>query len=134
MYAGSLDTFGKTGKAVSIRGKPKNDYSTIAPGPGAYNSKAEFVKANSQQYKMSRAERGNLLSKSLSEQPGPGMYSGDIHSFGKGAAAVTIGGKYKQDYSTVSPGPGAYNAALAVIKEQGRSMSVSQSERRTLFA
>jgi len=120
MYTGSLETFGKNGKAVSIRGKPKTDYSTIAPGPGAYNSKAEFVKSASQQYKMSRAERSTLLSKSISEMPGPGMYSGDLHSFGRGAAAVTIQGKYSRDDSTIAPGPGSYNRKDEVVRSKSQ--------------
>ena len=51
------------------------------------------------------------------DKPGPGMYAGELSSFGKAGFGVSIGAKPKVDYSTLSPGPGAYDANLEVIKE-----------------
>lgn len=52
----------------------------------------------------------------MSENPGPGMYSGNFNSFGKNAPSVTIGGKPVRDDSTITPGPGAYQAKVDAIK------------------
>jgi hypothetical protein len=57
--------------------------------------------------------------------PGPGMYSGDIYTFGKNAKAAGMKGKQTRDDTTITPGPGAYNARLTVIKEHTGSVKMS---------
>jgi len=128
MYAGDLNSFGKNGKGILIRGKQTQNYSTVGPGPGAYNGTLEVVKESTATYKMGLQERKTVFMHQ-EDKPGPGMYASDLNSFGKGAKAVSIRGKQNIDYSTVSPGPGAYDAKLEVIKEHQVSYMMGSSDR-----
>jgi len=44
------------------------------------------------------------------------MYTGDLNTFGKNAPSVSLRGRPSRDDSTISPGPGAYQAKLDVVK------------------
>ena len=65
--------------------------------------------------------------------PGPGLYTGDLNSFGKNAPSVLVRGKPKLDFSTLSPGPGAYSGRLDVIKEHNASVRLGSAERKTYY-
>jgi hypothetical protein len=130
MYSGEIYSFGKDAKGVLIRGKAQRNDSTLSPGPGAYNASLEVVKEHSGAIRMGSAER-RTVSYNNADMPGPGMYAGEINTFGKDAKGVSIRGKPNVDYSTLSPGPGAYNAKLEVVKEHQASVRIVSAERAT---
>ena len=80
MYAGDLYSFGKNAKAVTIGMKKSRDDSTISPGPGAYSSKYQATKEIAKSMRMSQSQR--FFDKG-DDKPGPGMYAGELSSFGK---------------------------------------------------
>jgi len=53
------------------------------------------------------------------------MYTGDLNTFGKNAPAVSLRGKAPRDDSTLTPGPGAYQAKVDSIKLGGGSIRMS---------
>jgi hypothetical protein len=59
------------------------------------------------------------------------MYSGNLNTFGKGAVAASIKGKYSRN-EEVTPGPGAYTARIDITKGHTGSIRMSKAERRTL--
>jgi hypothetical protein len=129
MYAGNLNSFGKGAVAVSIKGKYSRN-EEITPGPGAYTARVDITKGHTGSIRMSKAQR-QTMAHSKSEIPGPGMYGGNLNTFGKGTKAVTISGKYTRDDSTVSPGPGAYSAHLGAVRQHIGSVRMAQAERKT---
>lgn len=73
------------------------------------------------------------MSQSVSELPGPGLYSGDLNTFGKDGKKIALRGKSQRNDHTISPGPGAYDSKLHVIKEHQASFRMASSERKTTF-
>jgi hypothetical protein len=58
------------------------------------------------------SSRPEIISKNLSELPGPGTYTSTHKSFGKDAIAVSIRGKEDIKLDTSIPGPGQYDPLL----------------------
>lgn len=44
------------------------------PGPGAYDAKDSINRDKSPSYRLGTGKRSEVISKSIIEQPGPGMY------------------------------------------------------------
>jgi len=75
---------------------------------------------------MSKTPRGNVLSKSLIENPAPGSYQvgpkkgGPQYSFAKSA---------KKDLKNETPGPGNYNGDFNSIKNKTISAHIGETKR-----
>ena len=92
--------------AYSMSKRPKANYGTDNPGPGAYNwdGSAGVINRKAPGAKMGLAPRDRMRA---SEVPGPGAYDGsNIFSKAKGGY---IGHRKNVDYSKDTPGPGAYS-------------------------
>lgn len=46
----------------------------MSPGPGVYDAKDALVKDSASQVVISKSTRGDIVSKSAMELPGPGIY------------------------------------------------------------
>ena len=65
---------------------------------------------------MSASKRGDLVSKTARDLPGPGNYEHDT-AIGK-SFAYTMGGKSKEVQDNSKPGPGHYDPKLYLTKDQ----------------
>lgn len=75
--------FGKSGMAISIRGKRKDDRRDMIPGPGAYDKNYTMVKTKEHAVKIGSSKRSEFISRSVMEMPGPGNYEHHQSSIGK---------------------------------------------------
>ena len=54
--------------------KKEQSYKTLSPGPGHYDAKDALVKDSVSQIAISTSHRGDIISKSAKDLPGPGIY------------------------------------------------------------
>lgn len=66
--------FGDDAQTVSIRGRPRDISRGDSPGPGNYDPNTSITKDRTIAYKMSNSKRTDIVSKEVSNLPGPGIY------------------------------------------------------------
>ena len=66
--------------------------------------------------------------------PGPGNYSFDKGSIGRGGPSYTIKGKESRGDKSLSPGPGAYQADYAIVKDSLRSYKMGNTKRTDIVS
>lgn len=76
------------------------------PGPGEYDE--QYYKGNKSSSKIGNSKRGNIIDKEKSELPGPGNYENKSTFNDK---SYKFGNSNRPQISTISPGPGSYEAS-----------------------
>ena len=119
--------FGKDGAQYTIGGKKEHSYATLSPGPGAYDAKDVLVKDSISQIAISTTHRGDIVSKSAKELPGPGIY--DQKSYIGQGPSVTIHGRPKDKVGNDVPAPGTYDPSSTLTKDHVVSYRTGSSSR-----
>jgi len=115
---GNYDSPSRLGKdcaTFTIGEKREEKIRGDSPGPGAYNANESVVKERVRSAKMSKTERGELVSKHVKDQPGPGNYDSPS-KWGKEGVKYTFGEKREERIRNDSPGPGGYDANDSLTK------------------
>ena len=109
-----------------IIGSEKRSNNTIvaSPGPGSYNLR--YNKIHGPAYSMAKKTSSINENKDIAKSPSPASYNPKIIS--KSSSCYTMGSKYKQKKSELSPGPGNYN--IRTDKDLNKPSYVFGSEKR----
>jgi len=118
-----------SGPSFAMKSSRLQTRTESSPGPGAYEAKNTLAKIGNGGRGQSKTPRGNLNSKSLLENPGPGNYAVNQKAAGPQYSFSKTTKKQKVD---PTPGPGNYNEDFNSIKNKTASVRLGQSERRDM--